>query len=324
MQMSESEVYGKLLAAVAAADGFIDERELRKLAQLVKLDGGDPLSANALCVEAVASRESPLKFMEGLTFEPAFAKKCLRDGLLICFIDQNTAESEMELLHHASVLLGVEGDFERIAAMHAVADTPISLAARSISPLLDEDLHLRLLAAVVAADGEFEDAERLQLRKIVRVLGFDPRRASRLCDEALERTKDPLWFLPEVPPEPEVVERMLKDCAILVGRGGRIGAAERRIIDEAARRLGVVTPTGAFDEVEQSLRDGLLKFDAIADSVFQLEIPPALIMVAGGLMAVVAPVLLLRDQMGTASGFLYIAVMFVVAVIGMFYLEMQD
>ena len=190
--------------------------------------------------------------------------------------------------------------------------------------MLDEDLHLRLLAAVVAADGEFEDAERIQLRKIVRVLGFDPRRASRLCDEALERMDDPLWFLPEVPPEPEVVERMLKDCAILVGRGGRISVEERRIIDEAARRLGVVTPTGAFDEIEQSLRDGLIKIDAIADTVFQLDIPPALIMVAGGLMAVVAPVLLLRDQMGTASGFLYIAVMFVVAVIGMFYLEMQD
>ena len=47
MQLSEADVYGKLLAAVAAADGFIDERELRKLAQLLKLDEAQLLGAHS-------------------------------------------------------------------------------------------------------------------------------------------------------------------------------------------------------------------------------------------------------------------------------------
>ncbi len=322
VRATDFDVYFKLLAAVAAADGVIDEREVRKLAQLLRLEGHSPMKAEELCMEAVANQERPLWFLTDVSVTPELAKRCLRDGFLIAFVDQNTAESELEVLHHASVLMGNEADFERIAAMSGGSQSTEAPADSAGSPEHAE-LHLRLLAAVVAADGVIENEERVQLRKVVRVLGFDPRRASRLCDEALERREDPLWFIPSTPPETELIERMLRDCALIVGSRGTLGRAERKVLDAAARQLGVATPTRALDDVEKALREGLQDLDALTDSLLRVQIPPPLIM-AAGVVAGVAPMMLMRDQVGTMNGFIYIGVLFAVAMIGTAYLNLSD
>ena len=117
----------------------------------------------------------------------------------------------------------------------------------------DGRIYFRVLAAVAAADGVIHDAERASFGQLLEKAGADASWADRLCDEAVEHVRAPLWFLPEEGHPPREVACIYVRDALLVGMSdGTLASVERELIQRVTRILGVAD----LCETVPALREG--------------------------------------------------------------------
>ena len=103
----------------------------------------------------------------------------------------------------------------------------------------DGRVYFRLLAAVAAADGLIHEGERVAFGELLQKAGADPSWSERLCDEAVQHTANPLWFIPDGEPPPRDVACIYIRDALMVGMSdGSLAMEERGLIQRMAVILG--------------------------------------------------------------------------------------
>lgn len=262
----DGRVYFRLLAAVAAADGQIDDREIIKFKQLVKLGGGDPNIAGPMCAQAMAAKGDPLWFLEDVKVGRAFAKRCVRDAILMCASDGHMSKSERELIRWAGQRLDVDDVVKKIPGFGTVEltraeldeiteelpiapekgdgslDVALSTTYRRGMPDFDGRIYFRVIASAAAADGEIRTEEIRKITELLRMDNGDIDLVGPLCSEALHhRTEgDPWWmFDGHVMPEEDFAKLCLRDAAMVIASDGGIHANEELELQELANLLGL-------------------------------------------------------------------------------------
>ena len=104
----------------------------------------------------------------------------------------------------------------------------------------DHDTYFRLLAAVVAADGEIRRSEVTHFAGLIERVGGDPSTAWSWCFEALDRRAVPLWFLEGVRVSRAHAQRSIGDGLTLAASDGWAAPSEQRLLATAAHRMGFV------------------------------------------------------------------------------------
>jgi tellurite resistance protein len=250
----EPTLYFRLLAAVAAADGVIKDSEVSCFAELIELGGGDATVAQALCDEAMDSRAMPLWFFDNASVSRPFAKRMIRDGLILAASDGYPAHSERNLLANAAALLGIDAVGKKIRGLPSeepnLVGTPTSpLSVEELSEVLERatadiedfrgDVYFRLLAAVAAADSVLQSAEVERLGALMVYAGVEGYLAETLFDDAMRTRHEPLWFLPDAEQlSDSFVDVCLRDASVMAYADGEITALERNLLRDISNALG--------------------------------------------------------------------------------------
>ena len=134
--------------------------------------------------------------------------------------------------------------------------------------LLDGRIYFRLIAAVIAADGEVSESERRQLEQLLVLGGADLAGLDLLIREALAAVEDPLRFLEGHATSERVAAIYLRDAVRAARRDGEYGAAERTLIGEAAAVLGASQNLDAIEDwvsrAESLAADSVELFGAVS------------------------------------------------------------
>jgi hypothetical protein len=130
-------VYFRLLAAVAAADGDIQNEEIEMISDLLELCGVDIDVSHDVCDAAMDHRVEPLWFLaEAPKVSKAFAYLCLRDANILALASEGMSDSEAVLLKRAARQLGVR----RFQLLLEEDPAPDSEAALDV--VIDEEGHM--------------------------------------------------------------------------------------------------------------------------------------------------------------------------------------
>jgi tellurite resistance protein len=121
----------------------------------------------------------------------------------------------------------------------------------------DGRVYFRLLAAVAAADGDIHDAERERFQRLLKAAAVDPVHVDVLCDEALTRRDDPLWFLGDTEVSFSQARVAVRDALVLAAIDGWSSAAELAVIEDFAERVGAASLLTSLPELNRDNDDTL-------------------------------------------------------------------
>jgi tellurite resistance protein len=256
------EIYFRLLAAVAAADGHIPQEEFEKIESLVVLAGGEKAQVAMLCREAEGSTDFPLWFLHQAIHIPprSFLKDCVRDAYLLATVGSTSGRRSLLLVRQAADLLGLSTYLARMEELSAPVKV-IALPQSNERPPIDVvdeilnranaspfdkvpgfrgSVYFRMLAAIAAADGEMPQQVLNRIAEMMELAGVGIDVSHDVCDVAMERRVEPLWFLANTQrPHPEFGKICLRDGNLLALGGGETSPAEEALLRRAAKHMGI-------------------------------------------------------------------------------------
>lgn len=300
------EIYFRLLAAVAAADGHISVEELAKINALVELAGGEKAAVEHLCREAEGSIDFPLWFLHQAIHIPprAFLKDCVRDAYLLATVGGHSGRRSLLLVRQTADLLGL-GSYlarleelntpvKRIALPQSTERPPIDVVDEILNrgknppfdtiPTYRGSVYFRVLGAMSAADGAPPKKMVERIAEMMELAGVTINVSHDVCDVAMEQRIEPLWFLATGPrPHPQFARLCLRDANLLGLGNGAVSPAGAALLRRTAKHMGiydfvpVLTPRGGTDdelEPEAEPEAPPPKPPDVADLDRSVEVPP--------------------------------------------------
>ncbi len=260
----DGRIYFRLLAAVAAADGEIDEAEVHRFGRLLTLAGADPEVALPLCESALQHVGDPLWFLQEVPESREFVSLCLRDALIMTAVDGWSSSEERALIEQAAARMNASDllrdlpdpsastphpssaalDLGEASLREVTAEVESSLATAHAYERheegFDPSIYFRLLAATAAADGEVLESEVSRFADLLELFGTDRSYARPLCREAMLRQRDPLWFLERVDTiDPHFAETLMHEATMVAMADDHYHREEHHLLEQAAQLLGV-------------------------------------------------------------------------------------